>query len=55
MINKNQRCKMVTLLKSLKKYLFRIHIQESIFKDGFWNVNRNISKYFFNDFNKVTI
>ena len=50
MINENQTCKMVTLLKSLKNVLiFRIHIPEKIVKseDGF--------STFFNDFNKVTI
>ena len=42
MINESQRCKMVTLLKSLKKYLCtnitdshsRIHVTEFIFKSN---------------------
>ena len=44
MISKNQRCKTVALLKSLKiiyVLIFRIHMPESIFtlEDGLWNVN----------------
>ena len=50
MLNENQRCKMVTLLKSLKNIyvlVFRIYIRESIFNSNkhIWRIRYLIHRY----------